>query len=249
MPILQNESSAFRQCPSPGNTRATRRYDLTRRTWYLVVYRGEFRRETGATMPAPIIETLFATKCGKRAFVRRWKESFISESIAVRSGSSTRAFVVRPVISNGLYGHLNNHLAHPPSLNSLSLLFSLSRRLFSESRVALSGRACHALTTRRQDTTTAPLLSIFLPLRPAEHAAVTIICLRPTCASSSSRELRNLRAIGAKDVSGRLVSFSFSPFFESTKRREREREIESREIFPSGVAKSMPRKRQFSSRT
>lgn len=33
------------------------------------------------------------------------------------------------VISNGSYGHLNNHLAHPPSLNSLRFFSPMCARL------------------------------------------------------------------------------------------------------------------------
>lgn len=72
--------------------------------------------------------------CGKFCFER--------QHMAVRLGSSTSTVCYWTVISNGSYGHLNNHLAHPPSLNShyffsppsVSLSLSLFLLLFSEPR-------------------------------------------------------------------------------------------------------------------
>lgn len=55
-------------------------------------------------------------------------ESFLFRKATYR-GHSTRLIHVGicywTVISNGSYGHLNNHLAHPPSLNPLSLSLPL----------------------------------------------------------------------------------------------------------------------------
>lgn len=69
------------------------------------------------------------------------------------------------VISNGSYGHLNNHLAHPPSLNSPHLLsFSLSRSSllpFSEPRCYQR----HTLWRLKKKNDCSRWLSIFLPLR------------------------------------------------------------------------------------
>ena len=64
----------------------------------------------------------------------------------VRFGSSMSAVCCWTVISNGSYGHLNNHLAHPPSLNS-HYFFSRSLLLFPRTS-ALS--EAHALTIREK---------------------------------------------------------------------------------------------------
>lgn len=55
---------------------------------------------------------------GKKKYEGYGKFCFEKQHIAVRLGSSTSAVCCWTVISNGSYGHLNNHLAHPPSLNS-----------------------------------------------------------------------------------------------------------------------------------
>lgn len=77
---------------------------------------------------------------GKKKYGSYRKFCFEKQHIAVRLGSSTSAVCCWTVISNGSYGHLNNHLAHPPSLNShyffspshLSLSLSFFLLLFSE---------------------------------------------------------------------------------------------------------------------
>lgn len=123
------------------------------------------------------------------------------KSIAVRSGSSARAFVVRPVISNGLYGHLNNHLAHPPSLNSL--------RLFSEPSHYLD--ASYALTTRRQLLFSWPFH--FFTVTTGPNSVVTIICLRPTCLHEMFTQLaKDSRRFSNQRVSFLLFFFLFSFF-------------------------------------
>lgn len=59
----------------------------------------------------------------------------------VRPGSSMPGVCCRTVISNGSYGHLNNHLARPPSLDS-HYFFSPSRLFlcfFSQNLGAIGG--------------------------------------------------------------------------------------------------------------
>ena len=65
---------------------------------------------------------------------------------AFRLGSSMSAVCCWTVISNDSYGHLNNRLAHPPSLNS-HYFFSRSVLLFPRTS-ALS--EAHALTIREK---------------------------------------------------------------------------------------------------
>lgn len=75
-------------------------------------------------------------KCGDYG-----KFCFEKQHIAVRLGSSTSAVCCWTVISNGSYGHLNNHLAHPPSLNS-HYSFSPSRLCFFSRNLGAIRDAC-----------------------------------------------------------------------------------------------------------
>jgi len=78
---------------------------------------------------------------GKKMYGGYRKFCFEKQHIAVQLGSSMSAVCCWTVISNGSYGHLNNHLAHPPSLNS-HYFFSPSRLFlcfFSRNLGAIEG--------------------------------------------------------------------------------------------------------------
>lgn len=74
---------------------------------------------------------------------RLWKVLFRKTTYRrVRLGSSMSAVCYWTVISNGSYGHLNNHLAHPPSLNltlTISSLLCLFLCLFSQNLSTIRG--------------------------------------------------------------------------------------------------------------